>query len=116
MYMIITVGVIVVVRLRVQVTLIITTKLLLIQSDLVSLSLTIALPKALGSASVPVLRCLSGGALFLLSANNLDTGQCFHTATSHGPVAGTDARFWGGGTVVSSNPQGADRARGDHAK
>ena len=34
-----------------QVTLIITTKLLLIQSDLVSLSLTIALPKALGSAS-----------------------------------------------------------------
>ena len=35
----------------VQVTLIITTKLLLIQSDLVSLSLTIALPKALGSAS-----------------------------------------------------------------
>ena len=31
----------------VQVTLIITTKLLLIQSDLVSLSLTIALPKAL---------------------------------------------------------------------
>jgi hypothetical protein len=35
----------------IQVTLIITTKLLLIQSDLVSLSLTIALPKALGSAS-----------------------------------------------------------------
>ena len=35
----------------VQVTLVITTKLLLIQSDLVSLSLTIALPKALGSAS-----------------------------------------------------------------
>jgi hypothetical protein len=34
-----------------QVTLVITTKLLLIQSDLVSLSLTIALPKALGSAS-----------------------------------------------------------------
>ena len=31
---------------RIQVTLIITTKLLLIQSDLVSLSLTIALPKA----------------------------------------------------------------------
>jgi len=78
MYLVITIGVIVVVRLR-------------------------------------VLRCLSGGAL-LLSANHLDTGQCFHTATSHGPVAGTDARFWGGGTVVSSNPQGADRARGDHAK
>jgi hypothetical protein len=40
-------------RLDLQVTLIITTKLLPIQSDLdiVSLSLTIALPKALGSAS-----------------------------------------------------------------